>query len=419
MREISEQGNISQEREERLIRQVHTIEKELQDWKSRYAKTRTQLGALHSPSMTDPLQSADTRGLVKDFTTDDGLIKNMHITRFQVAIDGLLQSARGNEPGAVLTQVKDVIIAIRSITLDLGSTTSGKDAETHQKHKLKVRASATANNLITAAKNFAASRGLSPLSLLDAAASHIVAVVIELIHLVKIRPSRADELEDEGENSIIADSPSGYYGIPISSAGASVSSTDGFTNPPRPSHPSVKTKGTSNGMVNGAGHPPALKPLHQVNPLKKVRKIEELKVRIPVIIINEAKTNQIYQGFLESRTDSLLPTIQNLISSIRVNAEPPDVLDYLASITSTTSQIINKTSEDADTDDQKLSDILQTLAETVDKLEDAGREGEEIGNEKDWNAFVKGLPPLAFTIARNTKELGVWIADLEQEEGFS
>ena len=107
------------------------------------------------------------------------------------------------------------------------------------------------------------------------------------------------------------------------------------------------------------------------------------------------------------------------MSSIRVNAEPPDVLDYLASITSTTSQIINKTSEDVDTDDRKLNDILQTLAETVDKLEDAGREGEEIGNEKDWNAFVKRLPPLAFTIGKGTKELDGWLADFMQESDFS
>ena len=56
--------------------------------------------------------------------------------------------------------------------------------------------SATANNLITASKNFANSSGLSPVSLLDAAASHLSTAVIEIVHLVKIRASPADELED-------------------------------------------------------------------------------------------------------------------------------------------------------------------------------------------------------------------------------
>lgn len=52
------------------------------------------------------------------------------------------------------------------------------------------------------------------------------------------------------------------------------------------------------------------------------------------------------------------------------------------------------------------------MSESRDRLEDAGREGEDIGNEKDWNAFVKGLPPLAFAIAKSAKELGGWVESL-------
>ena len=59
--------------------------------------------------------------------------------------------------------------------------------------------------------------------------------------------------------------------------------------------------------------------------------------------------------------------------------------------------------------------MLQNLAESRDRLEDAGREGEEIGNEKDWNGFVKGLPPLAFVIAKSTKELGGLVGQAEDE----
>ncbi len=114
----------------------------------------------------------------------------------------------------------------------------------------------------------------------------------------------------------------------------------------------------------------------------------------------------------------MIPSIQSLVSSIRNNSDPPDVLDHLAAITSTTSQIINKTSEDANSDDQQLSDILQSLAESVDKLEDAGREGEEMGNVKEWEVFVKGLPPLAFAIAKSTKELGGWMEGLGGHDDF-
>jgi ElaB/YqjD/DUF883 family membrane-anchored ribosome-binding protein len=119
---------------------------------------------------------------------------------------------------------------------------------------------------------------------------------------------------------------------------------------------------------------------------------------------------------LQARTDSLIPSIQTLVSSIRTNAEPPDILDHLAAIIFTTSQIINKTAQDADDNDKWVNSNLQILSESRDRLEDAGREGEEIGSEKDWNAFVKGLPPLAFAIAKSAKELGSWVESLGSDD---
>ena len=44
-------------------------------------------------------------------------------------------------------------------------------------------------------------------------------------------------------------------------------------------------------------------------------------------------------------------------------------------------------------------------------MEQKGREGEAVENEEDWNIYVKGLPPLAFEIAKQVKELGAWLDD--------
>ena len=52
--------------------------------------------------------------------------------------------------------------------------------------------------------------------------------------------------------------------------------------------------------------------------------------------------------------------------------------------------------------------LVLTLSECVDRLEDKGREGECIADNKDWDIFVKGLPPLAFEIARSAEELRTW-----------
>ena len=56
-----------------------------------------------------------------------------------------------------------------------------------------------------------------------------------------------------------------------------------------------------------------------------------------------------------------------------------------------------------------MQKLVLTLSESVDRLEDKGREGEGIDDDRDWAVFVKGLPPLAFEIARSAKELRTWV----------
>lgn len=108
-----------------------------------------------------------------------------------------------------------------------------------------------------------------------------------------------------------------------------------------------------------------------------------------------------------------------MISNVRNPADPAAVLDSIAAIISTASQIINKTSEGADVNDQQLNSILQALSENVDRLEDADKEGEEISTEDDWKVFVQGLPPLSFAINRSTKELLEWVEKQGGHDDFS
>ena len=423
MKALSERSSPSFEKEERLTHQVHALEKDLQDWKTRYARTKTQLRTLRVSSQANTLQLPDAGGVAQSFMAEDGVVTDVHVTKFQIAIDELLQIARRSEPDAVLGYVKSVVIAVRNIVLDLGQLQTDKDETSQQKQKLKEKLSATSSNLITAAKNFATSKGVSPVSLLDAAASHVAAAVVELIHLTKVRHTPADELDDDDENSIIADSPADYYGISTSRASAGGESVYSLMSSPRrsqvPGDLSKASKAMSNGNAAGASYPSAPEPTQNIYNSPH-NKIEELKVSTTIRSVSRSsETDLLGQSFLDSRTDSLIPSVQSLVSSIRTNAQPPDILDHMQSITSTTSQIINKTSEDVNSDDQQLNDILQNLAERVDQLEDAGREGEEIDNEQDWNAFVKRLPPLAFGIAKSTKELGGWIEARSGNDDFS
>ena len=212
MKMLSERSNQSYEREEILVRQNHRLEEQLGEWRSRYARAKAQLQTLRTSST--PFQEADMKQFAKagDLIRQDGLVQDIHFTNFQVSIDELLRSARSNDPESVLPAVRQVAIAVRQITQDIGVV--NMEEASQQTSKLKAKVSATANNLITASKNFAASKGLSPISLLDAAASHLTTAVVELIHITKIRPSAAGELDvEEEDDSIIAESPAAYYGI--------------------------------------------------------------------------------------------------------------------------------------------------------------------------------------------------------------
>lgn len=240
MRALSAHSNQSCEREENLLSQVHKLEDQLKHWKTRYSRAKSQVQTLRSSSLGLSVQQPDITQL-GGFIEQDGMVNGLHITRFQVAIDELLRTARGGEPSSVLAHVKSVVIAVRCISQDLGEVPSDGDGEIQKIVILKAKISATANNLITASKNFAISKGLSPVSLLDAAASHLTDAVVGLIHIVKIHPPLPlnEQLEDDDDSSFIAESPA-YYGIDFGRSASRTESVYSAFNSPQPPPLNVK-----------------------------------------------------------------------------------------------------------------------------------------------------------------------------------
>ncbi|KAF2186643.1 cell polarity protein-like protein [Zopfia rhizophila CBS 207.26] len=227
MRQLSSRSDAALEKEEQLSNQVSSLEVELKEWKSRYARAKTQLRNLKASSIgLASLASPAITNYARDatFTTPDGLVKDVHVTKFQLSIDELLQVARRQDQEQVLESMKHVVKCVRAITGDIDSVPlsqvqspsssvngDGTMSPEKQQAKLKSRVSATANNLITASKNHASAGGLSPVSLLDAAASHLSTAIVELVKHVKVRPSPEDELErDEEDDRPMPLKPNGF-----------------------------------------------------------------------------------------------------------------------------------------------------------------------------------------------------------------
>lgn len=214
MRQLSQQSGSSYEREEQLSGTVQKLEEEVKDWRNRYARTKTQLRNLRASSIGLSIQQ-DAAKYIKDsgFTQENGMVKDVHVTKFQISIDELLQIARTDDPARVIDFMKSVVVNVRTIVQDIDDAVSPGGDISQQQIKLKSRVSATTNNLITASKNFASAKGLSPVSLLDAAASHLTSAIVELVRTVKIRPTPAGELEDDDDGDLTPLETPGFFPV--------------------------------------------------------------------------------------------------------------------------------------------------------------------------------------------------------------
>lgn len=245
MRALSQQSADAIGTEERLLDQVSALEREVREWKSRYAKVKSQNRSLRASSLGLPGINADAAQFAHDspYTTPNGLIQDFHVTNYQLAIDDVLQAARRPDSADILTEsMKQVIVAVREISLDVEplSSPGNVDENGHELAKeytrVKTKLSSSANNFITATKSHVAGAGLAPVSLVDAAASHLTAAVVEVIQLAKVRPSTQEELEADDFDDRVVSKPA-----PLMMRSKSASIDAG--SPP--------TMGKVNGLPNG------------------------------------------------------------------------------------------------------------------------------------------------------------------------
>ncbi|KAL9615349.1 MAG: hypothetical protein Q9167_000177 [Letrouitia subvulpina] len=388
MRTLSERSSHAYDREEKLVGQVHLLEDQVKEWKSRYARARTQLRTQRTSSLPLPQKNLKQAASAEDLIQENGLVKDVHVTKFQLAIDDLLRVARTSERESLLTFVKPVVIAVREISQD--ATAIHNDAAP-QVDKLKAKISATANNLITASKNFAVSQGLSPVSLVDAAASHLSVAVVALIRVAKICASPEDGLDIDEDDSVIADSPATYYGMQHErTTSASTSIYDTLSSPvqqqiPPLSGPGKMSNHTRNSpsrdnLTNGEKRP--FQPTLGFGIREHENEVEELK------------------GFLENQMGGLFHSIQSLLDTVRGDGHPTGVKESLNSIASITGRIISET-QYAMTDStnlvlrKRVDPVVQTLIGCKTKVLNASAEDDGILDEVGWREFSQKLPTLA------------------------
>ncbi|KAI2640914.1 hypothetical protein GGS21DRAFT_487236 [Xylaria nigripes] len=421
MKALSLQHMPSWERQSELEKTVEQLEQQVRDWRNRYVRAKTQLRSIRTSSIGLTIeQDVGKYAREHGFTEANGLVKDVNVTRFQISIDELLRRARTEEPGKVIDGMKSVIANVRSIINDIEDVHPEDEELERQQQKLKSRVTATANNLITASKNYASAAGLSPVSLLDAAASHLVAALVELLRVVKIHTTAAAELEDDDDGSITPVESTGFF-----SNRTTTTEPDAYPKPvdsplsPPPSFGDKKAEARDS--VNSSAYSPFNSP-----------RVSVISDKFPVVPKSRANGNGFMaynpnknpistpqesapQGahledlkiHLEDQTALLVNNIQGLVGSIRGNASIRQINAEIESIAGVVDKVV------AETEDCGITGETDRLSSCRQRLLEAGDHGKTIAthghgdddDDREWRMWTQTIPPIAFEIVRETKEL--------------
>ncbi|POS74552.1 hypothetical protein DHEL01_v207056 [Diaporthe helianthi] len=421
MKMLSAQSGSSWAKQGELEKTIETLELEVKDWRNRYARARTQLRSMRSSSMSMSVdQDAGRYIREKGFTDDSGLVKDVHVTKFQVAIDELLRRARVEEPDKVIDSMKSVVMSVRRITKDIDALPSNNDQSQQQRKQLKSRVSSMANNLITAAKTFATSAGMSPISVLDAAASNLVGAIVDLLRVVKIRVTPDGELEEEDDGTA---TPVGSVGVfsPRTAKSQSIQSAyqqDPYPQdlPPPPPFQGLRRRSS----IDSSSYSPVNSPRESVETYNKANGNGFPPASNGYDMRRVDSRTEDLKVYLDDQTAILVQTIQSLVGLIRGAADISRIEPLIRSIVETVGKVISETEASGN------GDMIGRLADSRQRLMEAGERGQDLAadgkDERDheWRMWTQTLPPIAFEIARETKELVQRIGQLgSADEDFS
>ncbi|PWY91170.1 hypothetical protein BO70DRAFT_392813 [Aspergillus heteromorphus CBS 117.55] len=393
MRTLSEQSQSRWEHEEQLTTEVQRLEEQIMQWKTRYEKTKAQLRHLRTSSVGIAEAHPDAASVAKDreFFHEDGLIKDVHVTKFQVSIDELLRIARNDDYHVVTQQINAVVIAVRHVMHDVQESQDSNDGLSALRTKAIGKMSATANNLITAAKNFVGSHGVSPVSLLDAAASHLSTAVIDLIRMVKVRPSPAEDLHEDDEDMQLPQ----------------MKSPDYFSVAPSQSRHS-RNESIYSAMSVPPDAPNGMPAMQNYPSQSENHELQEMKL------------------YVEDQTNGLVQSIQALIDSIRaehgintIGTHVSAICSVVTNVTASTQHFVQRP-EASPLLRQRVDPIIEMLEYHKHRLMGAAAEGENVSDPDQLRVVTNRLPPIAFEIPRVTKELAHQLdpANFDEEDDF-
>ncbi|KAI8876796.1 hypothetical protein K501DRAFT_288716 [Backusella circina FSU 941] len=204
---IEELKNLSTKNEELRTKKdtldstITTLTEELKSWKTKYESAHFELRSFKAKSVQYEPPLHDTTNELFLKPTPTGVIGQNYIIDYQTAIDDLMKTSRSSKPSEVLFSMKVIVMACKAITsqVEEHEVNVGLPANMQADlYAIKARFSTVLTNLLSASKNYANGMGISPVSLVDAAAGNLTITVVDLVKLLGMHPM--DEFIDNNKS---------------------------------------------------------------------------------------------------------------------------------------------------------------------------------------------------------------------------
>ncbi|KAI0031844.1 hypothetical protein K488DRAFT_78811 [Vararia minispora EC-137] len=368
---INELSDVSSRNEELILAResdaevIRSLEEQVREWKRKYESAKTELRSIKATSQLYTSKPSFFESLP---TSVNGAIRDVHITSFLTSIDALLTAGRSNDPLQVLSPMKTVISAVTTIIENLRSLAQDPAAlvqsgiQPDELESLRDRAEATLGNLVAAVKTHATSEGMSPVSLLDAAASHVAAAVTDIGRTVHIRRTDANE-DDEfmttssfALNSPQSRKPTGDVTSDRHYREQSLTSNPSRTASQKGRPPSGRSLGGYASFKQAISSPTfVLQPRGRSGP-------SDSGAEGPEEAWAELKP------YLEAQTESIVYAIQSVLSGVRSPTPSPTLAENLTQIITIVSSIVAVCSDALPSNNVQGQDILHDLSEHANKL---------------------------------------------------
>ncbi|EJD07954.1 uncharacterized protein FOMMEDRAFT_138038 [Fomitiporia mediterranea MF3/22] len=409
---VSELAELSHRNDELMIAKesdlsvIHNLDVQLKDYKRKYETAKTELRSFKATSQMF-LKATKPEPDQLPMSPDGGIL-DIHLTAFVTATDNLLSAGRSNAPSRVLTPMKAVINSVSAILDDVRACERrqemGGDVDgVEQLRSLRERTEATLSNLVAASKTHATSMGMSPVSLLDAASSHLSASVTELGKTLSIR--KATKAEQEQFETQFTSAPTSPYGsngfVPMLKSIGEIRSSSASSSHQRAGS-SASASGSASRRANESPSPvplrfppelassvqsPSQNPSLLSNPVRRRPMSPSSSIgSSPPPLFDQTRSNATasddsapaegpdeawaeLKPYLEAQSESIVYAIQNVLSGVRSPTPSPLLSENLTQIITIVSSIVAVCKDSLPSSSaQAGGEILRELGEHANRL---------------------------------------------------